>query len=124
MKSYEKYINQELLNSIKKHIVKDNKVAKEYKGYISSMGASIIQSGLIPTLAFYSEKKSSGNENSDADRTKILEIIQEILKKDKTLFELAIDLKTDSQKLRKLQRDILNVSIALKLALRTFEITK
>ncbi|MBK9227469.1 MAG: hypothetical protein IPL67_10555 [Ignavibacteria bacterium] len=29
-----------------------SKVNKEYKGYIASMGAGIIQSGLLPAVAF------------------------------------------------------------------------
>jgi len=49
----------------KSGMVDAGKVDKEYKGYISSMGASIIQSGLLPTLAFYS------NEFSDSGKKKL-----------------------------------------------------
>jgi CRISPR-associated protein Cmr5 len=101
-------------------------IKKEYKGYISSLGASLIMSGLIPTMAFYSSKENSAK----AERWKVLDWVFNILKKTNdysninpklTLFEYARQ--TDTNK-KKLERDIREVSIALKLCIRTFELTK
>ncbi len=117
MKPYEKYITKDLLNAIDNRIAKDGKVASEFKGYISSMGAAVIQSGLIPTLAFYSDQGGA-----DKDRSLVLKVIADVLGKE-SLFKEAIKVKHDGQALRKLQRDILNVSIALKLTLRTYNLT-
>ena len=35
---------------------------KEYDGYVSSLGASIINSGLLPTLSFYTDVHKSASE--------------------------------------------------------------
>lgn len=103
-----------------------------YKGYISSLGAGIIMSGLIPTLAFYSAK----GENKKGDRSPVADMIFEMIKTrqnsltNKTLpdisvpnlFELGLALSSDAEK-KKLEKEIINASIALKLCLRTFALT-
>ena len=104
----------------------DSKLQKEYKGYIASLGASIRMSGLIPALAFYSSKENSAK----ADRSKVLQWILNVLKqtdayqeldKHTGLFQYALLKKEENARL---QKDILDVSIALKLCIRTFELTK
>jgi CRISPR-associated protein Cmr5 len=98
---------------------------KEYKGYISSLGASLIMSGLIPTMAFYSSKENSAK----AERWKVLEWVFNVLRKTNgytsiptnlTLFEFSRQTGTNK---KKLEKDIRDVSIALKLCIRTFELT-
>jgi CRISPR type III-B/RAMP module-associated protein Cmr5 len=54
-----------------------SQVEKEYKGYIASMGARILQSGLLTTIAFNS-KTGEGSEK----RKKILDAILYILNKE------------------------------------------
>jgi len=49
-------------------IEKASVVKKEYKGYISSMGASIIQAGLLATLAFY--QNDSGKKANSSNPVK------------------------------------------------------
>src|ERR1035437_2646781 len=94
---------------------------KEYKGYISSLGASMIMSGLIPTMAFYSSKENSAK----VDRWKVLEWVFSVLKinepyigipSNQTLFEYSRQPGTNKAKLEK---GICDVSIALKLCIRT-----
>lgn len=110
----------------------DNKVDKEFKGYISSMGASIIQSGLIATLAFYSNESS----DSKVKRSNLLKAIHFLIAPQGNTEELlhyvlnktkpderneysASELKKDE--LQKLETQISDALIALKLALRTFK---
>ena len=54
-------------------------VNKAYKGYISSLGAGIIQSGLLPTLAMY--KGAEKSENKKADTGKLLNAIYYVIEK-------------------------------------------
>ncbi|MCT4594740.1 MAG: type III-B CRISPR module-associated protein Cmr5 [Anaeromicrobium sp.] len=93
---------------------KDDKIPKEYKGYINSFGATVINSGLLATIAIY-DNKSSGSE---ADKSQIIRILEKILNKD-DLFNYAKEYKENMS----IKRDIINASIALKLALRTYEFT-
>lgn len=113
---------------------------KEFKGYISSLGASIIMSGLIPTLAVYSDKEK-------VNRLEVMHWVKKIIIKylndpktikcygtilneklrfelnnsRKDLFQFVIENRNDQQIL---QEEILNIAVALKLALRTFELSK
>ena len=122
------------IKAIEKNLVIDGKVVKEYKGYIPSMGASILQSGLIATLAFYSKDV----EGSRAKRTKLLAAIYSIInqnpKQGQTLLQYVMEkIKGDDnttfklsdlnqKELKELEKQILNALVALKLALRTFDI--
>lgn len=101
---------------------KEISLPKEFKGYISSFGASLIQSGLFPTIAFFENE----NANSQSDRSKITEFIFNILDvngsyKDKKLLDYLLENKDRKENLKE---DIENIAIALKLAIRTFKIDK
>ena len=52
------------IKAVEKYIAKGNKVPLPFKGYISSFGASVIHSSLLPTLAFYSESKGAKGDRS------------------------------------------------------------
>lgn len=119
-------------------------VDKEYKGYIASMGASIIQSGLIATLAFYSKNA----EGSGAKRTHLLDAIFMLIENEREAYKNMLDyvlknsmsaednkiIAGESEKIlvsnladRKIatfEKRISNALIALKLALRTFKLKK
>lgn len=111
------------------------KVAGEFRGYISSFGASLVQAGLLPTLAFYADKQAKSAKH----RWRILIVLYHLIKDkerwqgrfsqgsaEKKLLNLALDLqeKKEHDNLRHLQKDVKNAAIALKLALRTYELTK
>lgn len=110
-------------------------VEKEYKGYISSMGASIIQAGLLATLAFY-QNDSGKNAHSSYLLKAILELIKLPGSTETNLIKYVIENSKNSQplpeyvsigdlnsdKLYVLEEDISDALIALKLALRTFKI--
>jgi CRISPR type III-B/RAMP module-associated protein Cmr5 len=101
-------------------------VAKEYKGYVSALGAGILQNGLLTTLALFSDKG-----DSKQDRKKLLEAIwmmvnnTEAAKRgeqdDNRLFNHALGL--EEQALPQFQEEVLEAAVALKLALRTFKTT-
>ncbi len=99
-------------------------VSNEYKGYISSFGAAIIQTGLIPAVAFYSVKA-----RAEKDRNKIPKAILHILKKSDEINENVDDLLKylvdhyDAD-LSQIKSKIMDATTALKLAIRTFPITK
>ena len=100
-----------------------NKVDKEYKGYIASMGASIIQSGLIATLAFYSNEQSGSADK----RLKLLDaVIKTFVAPDSNekLLQYVLsqtDIGRNKAEKDKFEKQISNTLIALKLALRTFK---
>lgn len=106
------------IDAIRKIIAKDNKVSKEYKGYISSFGASVIQSGLIPTIAFYE------NENADSkgDRNKITSAILYVITDGENINGKLLDyVLTKKEERRVTKQKINDAAIAIKLAIRTFE---
>ena len=124
--------------------IKDSKMAKEsgivpkeFKGYISSMGASILQTGLLATIAFY-----ANSDNKNADSSKLLDAILMLIKSnyqssDKLILYVINQSKKDNDlpnqvsidnlnldELYLMEEKINNALIALKLALRTFKLTK
>lgn len=123
MNNIEKYIPVALavLADSTLGIVLNGKVDKTYNGYISSFGASIISSGLLPTMIFYSK---SAEGNSDADRSLIPRAIEMMLKNN------VVGVLSNNQKLlqqivtryqdKRLKQKIQECAIALKLAIRTY----
>lgn len=112
-------------------------INKVYKGYISSLGASLVQSGLLPTLAIFSAE-DSGDEG---DRRILLRILTNMMvakwpdhykmlekeSKDQTerrLLVYAAENKTDLVLQRQIRRHLSDASVALKLALRTYNLQK
>jgi CRISPR-associated protein Cmr5 len=115
-------------------------IPKQFKGYISSFGASVIQSGLMPTLAFYSDAKKAKGDRSMLIpalihilfENKLFEIdeaikqtINDVAEKKKELPKVIHSLfdwllKTNGDTPERLRKELMDASIALKLALRTF----
>ncbi len=98
-------------------------IQKKFKSYISSFGASVIQSGLIPALAFY-----SNDEGSNKERSRILKSIYKILEinsPSKNLLKYAVDeYKKEGVDKELLKDQIMDAATALKLAIRTFKLVK
>ena len=103
----------------------ENKTVKKvYNGYVSSFGASIIQSGMLPAIANL-EKETGGTEG---DKKKIANAILFILKEKSnrygnnpefnTLFKMALKFSKD----KSFKTDLTNAVIALKLAIRMFKL--
>jgi CRISPR-associated protein Cmr5 len=124
-KNISKYI-ETAMAVLNTEVSSNGKLKKEYKGYISSLGASMIMSGLVPTMAFYASKENSAK----AQRWKVLDWIFSVLRgSDRysnvsasvSLFQYSLQQNTD---IKTLEKDIQDVSIALKLCIRTFELVK
>jgi len=141
------------ISAIKKHIEENEVVNKEYKGYIASLGTSIIQAGLLPALSFYTDVKTSPDH---PNKNYILNCILEILREsklytiktgnneNKLLFfvmcealkeGISADNLYDSEraftmqdinedKINELKNIIMDIVISLKLALRLFVVGK
>ncbi len=145
-----KQINQlipQALKAIRANLVKTSnplQVDAEYKGYIASLGAGIIQSGLIPTLSFYSDASKIKNDDELTPHQKKNKLLQAILyviagettaKEQRLLNYVLVEIDKDFEpqnknfqqfkfnltKAKKIEKRILNASIALKLALRSFK---
>jgi len=96
----------------------DGKIPSAYNGYISSFGASIMQSGLKPTLALFENKDSNTKEKKEYLSKIILKVL------DKSTQETSL-LKYVINGNEKLLKDkIMDISIALKLSIRTFKLDK
>jgi len=119
-----------------KEIYNPNKqeVPNEFKGYISSFGASVIQSGLLPTTVFF-ESADEGTE-----RNKVCKAIRLLMSNDKEQYKFKDSLppndslrdflienekKANENRIRESQllKDISQYAVALKIALRTFKIS-
>lgn len=101
-------------------LVRENgKIPKEFKGYVASLGTSLMQCGLIPSVALFSDLSSGSKE-----KEKILNVIYHLLKQDDwpgTLLQKVIAISAGSSEEEKLKEEILDAAIALKLAIRTYE---
>jgi hypothetical protein len=139
-KKIEKYIPRalEAVRDILAHEDKDGKltqVYEEYDGYAASFGASVVTSGLLPTLSFYTDvhKKDTKDGKPATRRFRILIALAQTLElnglpfgpNDKTaLLKFAIGKQSSQTELKDLKSQILAASVALKLALRNFQHVK
>jgi CRISPR-associated protein Cmr5 len=103
---------------------------KEMKGDISSFGASIVQSGLLPSVMFFSEgdlvklKNTSGDEGTKLRRARLMKVIFDVLeapqsgsfKPERPLLDYVRQSLDKSSPID----DITEAAIAVKMALRAF----
>jgi CRISPR-associated protein Cmr5 len=122
--------HQAIMEVFKEHETKP--IDSEFQGYISSFGASVLQMGLLPTLAVFADEDSG----SAQDREKLLVVLAKVLAHksagyalhssiaDQTdnLFEFSIHLNKNERVI--LQKHLLDASVAVKLCLRTFKLKK
>lgn len=108
------------------NLFKKGKIESKYNGYLAAMGATIITSGLVQTLTFYSQ------ESSESDRKDILEIILEVLNTSGIISEKIDNIKRFAEKFNSQPTSAKHIwrmrvgeaIIACKLAIRTFSIDK
>ena len=114
-KNIEKYIPKamEVLNKT----FEDGIFPSSYNGYISSFGASIMQSGLKPTLALFENKDANTKETKQLLTNIILEILAPNNDKDSLLDYVLNNSKDEAY----IKQQIMDISIAVKLSLRTFK---
>lgn len=99
---------------------KDGVIPSSYNGYISSFGASIIQSGLEPTLALFENENASTLEKKQLLPKLILNILDENTT-ETSLLKYVLNRPNEKQYLK---REILDIAIAIKLCIRTFKLEK
>ena len=95
-------------------------IPSAYNGYISSFGASVMQSGLKPTLALFENTQAQTKE----DKSFLTKLILKILNpnaKETSLLRYVLS-KPNEETL--LKNEILDISIALKLSIRTFKLER
>ncbi|WP_419675596.1 type III-B CRISPR module-associated protein Cmr5 [Aliarcobacter butzleri] len=89
---------------------------KVYQGYLASFGPTVITSGILQAVAFY-----SGDDKKKKVIKLMFDLIQDDLKTDKnTLLDFLKE--NDKYKDYAIKNKILEASIACKLAIRTFEL--
>jgi len=95
-------------------------IPSTYNGYISSFGASIIQSGLLPTLALFENENASTKENKEHITKLILKVLDKTSKQ-KSLLHYVLEDRINQEYLKE---KIVNISVAIKLSLRTFQLQR
>jgi len=105
-------------------MLENGKIKSHYYGHVAAFGPSLIQTGLLQCIAFYSKKDETGRRNILKLMEKILEDTGRINKKpdEKDLFHhLRNQLKDNSYESRKrFTSYMMEACTACKLALRTF----
>jgi CRISPR-associated protein Cmr5 len=95
-------------------------IPSAYNGYISAFGASIVQGGLKPTLALFENESAKNKEDKSVLCKNILTVIDDKYEDD-SLLRYVVYYKGDEKLLK---QKILDVSVALKLCIRTFKLDK
>jgi len=115
-KRVEKYIPKAL--QVLDATFSDGIIPSAYNGYMSSFGASIMQSGLKPTLALFENKNADTKEDKEYLTKIILKVLDDTTEKT-SLLHYILKSKKDEQYLKE---QILDISIAIKLSIRTFQL--
>ncbi len=105
-----------LLKTKPKGVFNENgKIVKEMPGYISSFGAAVIQSGLLPAVALFSQEGGQGKSKKP-----LMDALARLVNtgQNTTLLELSIPKEKDNL----FRTEVTRAAVALKLAMRTFEI--
>jgi hypothetical protein len=132
-------------------LLSNGKLPNEYKGYISSFGTAIGQSGALPAILFFSEKAKDGADKTDTKyrRCLLMKAIYAILNIDKFIDKNDAAVAINQEKLNGLSQSkasvllnyitntdannpqkyksrketlkILDAALALKMAMRAFE---
>ncbi len=117
-KAIEKYIPKAI--EVLSREFTDGKIPSAYNGYISSFGASVMQSGLLPALALLENSDTKTKENKDKLSYLIINILTNS-DDDISLLRYVVDSTEDKNYLKD---KILNISIAIKLSIRTFKLDR
>ncbi len=99
----------------------DGIIPSAYNGYISSFGASVMQSGLLPALALLENSDAKTKENKEKLSYIIIQILREN-QDDMSLLREILRRIEQGESLNHLKGQILDISIAIKLSIRTFRL--
>ena len=95
---------------------KDGGIEKVYQGYLASFGPTVIASGLLQTVMFY-----SANENKNKVIKIMYDLIKDDIKTDKSSLQDMLN-ENSNYKNYAIKNKILEANIACKLSIRTFEL--
>lgn len=128
MKNIEKILPT-AIEAVKKFVIPENQteVPKEFNGYISSFGASVISSGLLPTIVFFSQAgKSKGDRRSVISALEYIvsKEFPEIISSNEKIITKVTEMVKAEQSMNRLQEKLNEAAIALKLAIRIFPKSK
>ena len=93
-------------------------VPASYNGYISSFGASVMQSGLLPTLALFENTNASTRENKEYLSYIIFQVLSDS-REDRSLLRYVLEQDNPLHR-----EEIIDIAIAIKLCIRTFKLEK
>lgn len=99
---------------LENRLVNDGTIDKVYQGYLASFGPTVISSGLLQTIMFYS---------GDDKKKKVIEIMWELIKNDLSSNDTNMQdflNKDNNHKDYAIKNKILEANIACKLSIRTF----
>lgn len=102
------------INLLESKLVKDGVIDKVYQGYLASFGPTVISSGLLQTVMFYS---------GDDKKKKVIEIMWELIKSDLNSHASNMEdflNENYNHKSYAVKNKILEANIACKLSIRTF----
>lgn len=108
-------------------IARHGAVDGEFNGYISSFGANITRSGLLPSVIFYENEDANANKERQLVPSALLWMIYHEQGKSNNWSKDALlskYLEGSSKTNTQLMREVSDAAVALKIALRTFKILK
>jgi CRISPR/Cas system CMR-associated protein Cmr5 small subunit len=111
-------------------LLRDDRVSilKEYSSYVSGFGPSVRTSGLNTVLSFYSDQyKERRRDANKPRRYHVLEVMKAIYMVCRGEFAMSgqpdlLTLALNTHDNRQLTQDLMDISIALKLVLRNFNL--
>lgn len=101
-------------------------VDEKRKGDIAAFGTALMQSGLLPAVALFSDTSTDSGKRRNAMLNTLFVLCgygTEFKKNDKALLTYILE-KKDPNERAKIRRTLMAASIALKLAIRTFHLKK
>jgi CRISPR-associated protein Cmr5 len=103
-------------------LAEHNNISSVYKGYISSLGANIIQAGVKTAVYFYEAKESGSSGNKKLVTASIEYILQkaEGIKRPAADSNLSSRFTKNDLNVEQLAKQIMDAATALKLAIRTY----
>jgi CRISPR-associated protein Cmr5 len=117
-KNIENYI-PEVIKVLNKEFP-DGQIPSAYNGYISSFGASIMQSGLKPTLALFENENNQDKTKEDKSfLPKIILLVLDNAHADTSLLRYILG-KSKEEEI--LTQKIIDIAVAMKLSIRTFKL--
>lgn len=127
------YLIPTALDSIDEHLVRKNPggIPAGYQGAASGFGTTLMQMGLLPTLAVYTDKENQ----ADIDRSLLLKVLVTIVKNDPRFNSDSTPLNDTNTLLRnaagkpkswqnEFKEHLLRASLVFKLTLRTYHLKK